>query len=275
MSVSCKADAYESLAVISVSSAIIRLANILRTVRRVRKARFFYEVGRGIAINTSGDRSIARAVRLWRKALRTLEPASMPPSNWTVMADEPTALRTSVATQLSASGIVYQVRLLRPYMRAIIVGGCVTGFLALLLLSVSPPIRHLVFPVDLAHGKPWTASSALGGFTTNGLVSDDSSPTKLAMFHTVDEQSPSITIDLGKVARIHKVRTLNRRDCCQERALPLAVEISTDQKTWRRVGYRRVVFSTWTVVFPRVRARYVRLRIDRPSALHLQSVSVY
>jgi hypothetical protein len=95
------------------------------------------------------------------------------------------------------------------------------------------------------------------------------------MFHTTAESEPAVTLDLKAEVPIAEVRVGNRLNCCQERAVPLAVEVSKDGQSWKRVGYRRLEFRTWTATFPRTPSRFVRLRVDRPSTLHLQTVSVY
>jgi hypothetical protein len=87
--------------------------------------------------------------------------------------------------------------------------------------------------------------------------------------------SPSLTIDLGGVQVLHDVTVANRRDCCRERALPLVIEVSQDGLAWRQVGYRRGDFSDWTASFAATRGRFVRLRVERKSILHLGRVTVH
>jgi hypothetical protein len=66
----------------------------------------------------------------------------------------------------------------------------------------------------------------------------------------------------------------NRDDCCLERAVPLVVEVSDDRKKWRTVARRADSFREWEGKFAPLKARYVRLRVDRHSILHLAKVSV-
>jgi hypothetical protein len=47
-------------------------------------------------------------------------------------------------------------------------------------------------------------------------------------FHSEKEPDPSATIDLGRVRRLHSVQVYNRLDCCQARAVPLRLELSSD-----------------------------------------------
>jgi hypothetical protein len=126
---------------------------------------------------------------------------------------------------------------------------------------------------DLAEGKRWQASSAWGAFPRQGVMAGTASVD--GRFHTNEEQAPWVRLDLGEVRRVHAVRIENRTSCCKERAIPLAIELSVDEKAWKVVGYRRVLFDTYTQQFEAQQARYVRLRVDRRSVLHLLRVSVY
>jgi hypothetical protein len=126
---------------------------------------------------------------------------------------------------------------------------------------------------DLAEGKAWQASSAWGSFPATGAMSGEA-PID-GRFHTTEEDEPWFRLDLGAVKRVHAVRIENRTNCCRERALPLAIELSVDAKSWQVVGYRRVLFDTLTQHFLTREARYLRLRVDRRSVLHLRRVSVY
>jgi hypothetical protein len=70
------------------------------------------------------------------------------------------------------------------------------------------------------------------------------------------------------------VRVTNRQDCCGERAIPLLVEVSTDRQRWTTVARREDAFGTWRAQFGKQTARWVRLRVDRRSYLHLYDVLV-
>jgi hypothetical protein len=126
---------------------------------------------------------------------------------------------------------------------------------------------------DLAEGKRWQASSAWGAFPGTGLMAGEAAID--GRFHTNDEQDPWVRLDLGGAQRVHAVRIENRTNCCKERAIPLAIELSVDGTSWKVVGYRRVLFDTYTQQFAAQPARYVRLRVDRRSVLHLRRISVY
>lgn len=128
--------------------------------------------------------------------------------------------------------------------------------------------------VDLAAGKPWSVSSRLpecplgesrlcGGVRLNIL------------FHTAEEPSPWFEIDLGAPTTFSHVFLRNRDDCCEDRAVPLVVEVSDDRRGWQQVARQADVFDDVLISFPPTTARYVRLRVNRSSALHLMQASVY
>jgi hypothetical protein len=119
-------------------------------------------------------------------------------------------------------------------------------------------------PANLAKNKPWRTSSAtLGPF-----------PPSL-MFHTNFENGPWFEIDLEAPLPVQGVRIKNRSDCCGDRAIPLVVEVSLDRQRWQVVAGMGSAFAVWDPRFPPVTARYVRLRVGRESALHLEEVQVF
>ena len=69
---------------------------------------------------------------------------------------------------------------------------------------------------------------------------------------------------------------INRRDCCRERASPLVIESSVDQKNWKPLARHDGGFSSWKARFPTERARYLRIQIVAPQVtnLHLAAVRV-
>jgi len=129
------------------------------------------------------------------------------------------------------------------------------------------------FVTDLAEGKTWFATSAFSTFPRAGIMEGESNPD--GRFHTLDEDSPALLLDLGAIEKMSSIKIVNRVNCCRERALPLVVEVSVDGNTWYKVGYRRALFDTWTLHFARRAARFVKVRVDRHSILHLRRVSVY
>jgi hypothetical protein len=126
---------------------------------------------------------------------------------------------------------------------------------------------------DLAVGKPWRASSTMGGFGCTSPLQECGEKTDF-FFHTTDEKSPWLEIDLGTPSNFSAVRVENRRDCCFDRAVPLIVEVSNDQKNFREVARQTTSASSWLARFAPTNARYVRLRVARQSMLHLARVRV-
>jgi hypothetical protein len=94
-------------------------------------------------------------------------------------------------------------------------------------------------------------------------------------FHTIQAPNQHVTIDLGSVRRISRVVVYNRSDCCQERAVPLRLEVSKDAGSFQIVEERREPFDRWTVELPGTLARYVRLSDQRSDFFHLSEVEVY
>jgi hypothetical protein len=140
------------------------------------------------------------------------------------------------------------------------------GLVVALLLSTVYAARVLVLGPNLIEGKPFRTSTAYAG-CADGACPD-------LMFHTENENSPWIEFDLGAPQAIRRVEVTNRLHCCQDRAVPLVVEISTDRTAWTEVARRDLEFIAWRASFPRKTGRYVRLRVPRQTALHLKDVVV-
>lgn len=132
-------------------------------------------------------------------------------------------------------------------------------------------------PTDLAARAHWRVSSVLPGygFAASGTGERWPQLAYSTFFHTSEEASPWIEFDLGAETVLRRFDITNRGDCCQERALPLAVEISVDGKSWREVARREAPFTTWGDNMPADAARYVRLRVLRRSMLNLASVELH
>jgi hypothetical protein len=228
-----------------------------------RRARRSYRLGQDLAEHyRNTERGARLANQCYRRALRLLGKSP------DVTGDR--SLAAAVRARLAETTI--HAALWRHRGAAALVAGA-----ALLLAGVAvafvPPVRHAVFPVDLADGKHWVASSAWPNFTTSGFMTEATHSE--GFFHTVEEMSPMVTVDLGGIKQVHAVKIENRRDSFSQRALPLAVEVSADGKLWMRVGYRRADFKNWTAKFPTMPVHYVRARADRVTYLHLHRIRVY
>ncbi len=153
------------------------------------------------------------------------------------------------------------------------------GFLAAIAAGVAlallfAGLRVALRKPDLALGKPWRASSTwarcepkkrqCGGIHDTGIF-----------FHTLDDASPWLEIDLGAPKRFSSLTVKNRDDCCGDRAVPLIVEVGPDATTWTEVARQDAEFTTWNPKFAPTEARYVRLRVARKSWLHLAQVAVH
>jgi F5/8 type C domain len=125
---------------------------------------------------------------------------------------------------------------------------------------------------DLSRGKPWAQSSMYEQVCVSPLHHCGSD--KGYFFHTQDEQSPWLEIDLQQNQQFSALHVFNRQDCCAERVVPLVIEVSTDHVHWREVMRKTDVFDEWKPRFRAVSARWVRLRVAGRSLLHLYDVRV-
>lgn len=94
-------------------------------------------------------------------------------------------------------------------------------------------------------------------------------------FHTVARGDKSVLIDLLAPQRIRRVDVYNRMDCCQERVVPLSIEVSTDGTSFRHVADRNHRFALWKASFPPVEARWVRLTQRNDQPFHLSEIEIY
>lgn len=127
---------------------------------------------------------------------------------------------------------------------------------------------------DLALGRPWRASSELAGA---GCRSPAQACTEGPdyFFHTQEEERPWLEIDLGTPQLVSSVRVVNRKDCCRERATPLAVEVATAPNRFKEVARFVEPITDRTLEFEPVPARYVRVRAVEKTFLHLSRVRVF
>jgi hypothetical protein len=126
---------------------------------------------------------------------------------------------------------------------------------------------------DLTRDRPYKASST---YPAVGCKSpqQDCPESPFFFFHTLEEERAWLEIDLGAKKKFSAVKLVNREDCCGERSLPIAIEISNDHKTWREVTRRTEPYTTWHQSFAPVNARYVRVVGLRKTALHLKRFAV-
>ncbi len=119
-------------------------------------------------------------------------------------------------------------------------------------------------------GHRFRASSGAWGYPATGTVGDHGD--RGLFFHTAEEESPWVEIDLGELREIERVKVENRDDLAADRAVPLVVELGDPARHFHEVARRVDVFDHWTATFPKQPARYVRLRVPRKTILHLKNV---
>lgn len=128
------------------------------------------------------------------------------------------------------------------------------------------------FVVHAPRAGHFRASSAYAGYSKSGQLGT-SGPYD-TFFHTKEQESPWVEIDLGGDRSISEVRVLNRFDCCTDRAVPLVVEVRSEQGSFHEVARREADFDDWRATFTEEKARYVKLTVPRKTLLHLRSVEV-
>jgi hypothetical protein len=127
---------------------------------------------------------------------------------------------------------------------------------------------------DLAVGKAWRTSSMAPGCPLGESRMCFGYRTDI-FFHTKNESNPWLLVDLGKLETFSQALIVNRSDCCRDAANPLVLEVSDDGVNFRRVSGRTKKFSRILLKFQPQTARYVRIRADKQTALHLERVSIY
>jgi hypothetical protein len=141
-----------------------------------------------------------------------------------------------------------------------------TALLAVLVAAAVPREKNL------AQRASWRASSALAECRPD--IGECGGVRTRIFFHTKEETDPWIEYDLGTPQRVTRVIARNRSDFGPERAVPLAVEVSLDGKSYREVARKQKPFAVWEASFPAVQARYVRLRARAKTFLHLEQVLI-
>ncbi|MET0391475.1 MAG: discoidin domain-containing protein [Polyangiales bacterium] len=139
-------------------------------------------------------------------------------------------------------------------------------------LALNGALQRTIQGPDLAAGKPWRTSSK--AFDCHPKEMECGGARSAMLFHTNEDDKPWMEVDLGSPQSISRVEVVNREDCCLERAAPLVIEVSSDQKKWTQVAKRAETFREWEATFKSTTARYVRARVDRKSILHLIRLTV-
>ena len=155
----------------------------------------------------------------------------------------------------------------------------ILSVLGFVLVCTLPPWRHRWFPPDLGSTARWTTSSQYPNTAQQGLgTASPKNNTGAAdppfFFHTLDQQDPYIDLEFERPVRVRRVLIENRSDCCEERALPLNVEIPGASSP-RILCQRRSPFEVWTCSVKDVTTRRLRIRHPGKAMFHLRRIEVY
>jgi hypothetical protein len=118
----------------------------------------------------------------------------------------------------------------------------------------------------------WHASSCASGFKADGILGEHG--VSDLVFHTDLQNGPWVVIDMLATRSINQIIIKNREDCCYDRGIPLVVEVGSDENTFSPVGRRGAIFDTWNLEFAAREARYVRLRSESNTILHMADVRI-
>jgi hypothetical protein len=157
--------------------------------------------------------------------------------------------------------------------RRVVRGATVFAVVIALAIVIIPRLMTFTAPVDLAKDKPWRASSMLFPCFPDRI--DCGGTRTTIFFHTAEEKEPWVQFDLQQPTAFSSATIVNRRDAAKERAVPLILEVSDDEQTWRTLARQDAEFSVWKPKFDRTTARFVRLKVARQSYLHLDAVRLH
>jgi hypothetical protein len=96
--------------------------------------------------------------------------------------------------------------------------------------------------------------------------------------HTKHQESPWVTIDLGRAREIGSIRVYNRADGFQEEQLPLELSVSNDNTNFTVIARRDTMFTQafpWRIRVDGEAARYVRFQVPKNTALCLSEVEIF
>jgi hypothetical protein len=159
----------------------------------------------------------------------------------------------------------------REVQRAITMRVLRLGLLVVLMLGAAMTVRRVVVGKDLLADAHWKASGSYGEWPEEGVGPSGHEP----MFHTDEQEAPSITFELGRPMDVARLVIVNRKDCCQERAIPMIVEASVNGEDWQQVAERKDAFNEWTAMLGPTKASHLRLRVLNKTFFHLSEVHAY
>jgi hypothetical protein len=132
-------------------------------------------------------------------------------------------------------------------------------------------------PRNLARGKSVLVSSQRPGTPDPGAVVDGWRGGTFGV-HTKQDDPPWIEIDLGDTYRLTRAVIVNRGDGYEDEVLPLALQLSDDDRTWREIAIRHDRFtqrSPWRLALDGARARFVRVIKPEAGYLALSEIEIY
>ena len=127
---------------------------------------------------------------------------------------------------------------------------------------------------NLALRATVSVSSQFPGQGVDHTLLVDGDPDTMG-FHTMDGGQQWVILDLGKVRKFDKIVIYNRPDGFEERAVPLKVEVSSDNQNYKQIAERKESFDKWTKKGLKAEGRYVRLKNTPPNFFHLGEVELY
>jgi hypothetical protein len=230
---------------------------------RVRRARALCQCGDGLRLRRPPGWE-RRSLRLYRLSAQTLGELA---GAGEAVAEDPAL---SARRALRRATFPY-----RAFFASLAKLAVLLAAAALLVLlagnALSSGFSARLFPRDLAAGRPWNAGTGELGMPASGVGPASDGP---LFFHTREVRNPTLEIDLDGEHLIRSVLVENRADCCQERALPLNVEI-WNGSAWQLIAQRRTPFKVWKYDVGPVRAGKIRFRHPGTNYLHLKRISVF
>jgi hypothetical protein len=144
--------------------------------------------------------------------------------------------------------------------------------LAAIALLLVGGVAAALYRPNLALGRVVVVAPADAGYPDPSHLVDGK--TRNLGFHSSGAPPHIVTLDLGAQRAVSKVVVYNREACCQERAVPLRIELG-DGSIFTKVAERESVFNIWRASFPVKRCRFVRLISKNAAPFHLSEVEVY
>lgn len=254
-----------------VVAALLHKESILATSQALGTS--IVDLAQGEPLHAEVSRALPQSVSFERLCELLSKPSATEgvEANLRVRSAEAEAL-AAVARSLLNVARADERRLQRALTRRFVHVGITVILVALTVALAAEIGARIARGPDLAEGKAWRASSSYAGFSPEAGICDGNK-TRI-FFHTNLESQPWVELDLGAPTLIERVDVQNRRDCCRDRAYPLAIEGSLDGQQWRELGRRSEPFSRWTLQFEPIQARYVRAKALKRTFLHLESFEV-